>query len=37
MDILEALNERHSVRQFKDIPIEAEKVEKLKGLIAAAN
>ena len=37
MDILEALNERHSVRQFKNIPIDSETVTKLNSLISSCN
>ena len=37
MDIREAIKERHSVRKYKDIPIEAEKRDKLVELIKQAN
>lgn len=37
MTIKEAIDARHSVRQYKDIPIEESKVSKLKTLIAACN
>lgn len=37
MDIKEAIDARHSVRQYKDIPIESEKVDKLNALIATCN
>ena len=37
MSILEALNERHSVRQYKNIPIEADLVTKLKEIIEGCN
>ena len=37
MDIREAIEVRHSVRQYKDIPIEGEKAEKLNELIRKCN
>ena len=37
MDILDAINERHSVRQFKDTPIDPETVTKLNSLISSCN
>ena len=37
MDNKEAIDARHSVRQYKDIPIESEKVDKLNALIATCN
>ncbi|MCR5848532.1 MAG: nitroreductase family protein [Lachnospiraceae bacterium] len=37
MDIKEAINERHSVRQYKDIPIDPETVAKLRALITECN
>ncbi len=37
MDIKEAIKERHSVRQFKDIPVKSEDREKLVALIKDCN
>ncbi|MCR4789013.1 MAG: nitroreductase [Lachnospiraceae bacterium] len=37
MEIKEAIKERHSVRQFKDIPIEKEKADRLTELIKECN
>ena len=37
MTILEAIDQRHSVRQYKDIPIAPETAEKLRALISACN
>ena len=37
MDIKEAIKERHSVRKYKDMPIEEEKKNKRVGLIKQAN
>ena len=37
MDIKEAIKERHSVRQFKDLPIKSEDREKLQALIKECN
>ena len=37
MDIKEAIKERHSVRQFKDMPIEEETKERLISLIDECN
>ncbi|MBR5066051.1 MAG: nitroreductase family protein [Lachnospiraceae bacterium] len=37
MTIKEAVNERHSVRQYKDIPIEKEKEKELRDFIEAIN
>lgn len=37
MDIKEAIKERHSVRQYKDIPLPAEAKEHLEALIAKCN
>ena len=37
MDIKEAIKERHSVRQFKDLPIKSEDSEKLQALIKECN
>ena len=37
MTIKEAVNERHSVRQYKDIPIENEKEKELRDFIEAIN
>ena len=37
MDIRDAIQERHSVRSFKDLPIEEEAKNKLNALIAQAN
>ncbi|MCR5284531.1 MAG: hypothetical protein K6D95_02935 [Treponema sp.] len=37
MDIKEAIKERHSVRQFKDLPVKSEDKEKLEALIKECN
>lgn len=37
MDIKEAIKERHSVRQFKDLPVKSEDKEKLEALIKDCN
>ena len=37
MDIKEAIKERHSVRQFKDLPVKSEDREKLAALIKECN
>ncbi len=37
MDIKEAIKERHSVRQFKDLPVKSEDREKLEALIKDCN
>lgn len=37
MTILEAINERHSVRQYKNIPLETQAAEKLEAFIADVN
>ena len=37
MDIKEAIKERHSVRQFKDLPVKSEDKEKLAALIKECN
>ena len=37
MDIKEAINSRHSVRQYKDIPLDPEIVTKLNSIISACN
>ena len=37
MTIKEAVNERHSVRQYKNIPIENEKEKELRDFIEAIN
>jgi len=37
MDIKEAIKERHSVRQYKDLPIEADEREHLEALIEQCN
>ena len=37
MDIKEAIKQRHSVRQYKDLPLEAEAKEKLTALVKECN
>lgn len=37
MEILEAINNRHSVRSYLDIPVEEEKLKKLNMLINTCN
>ncbi len=37
MDLLEAIDARHAVRSYKDVPIEDEKVDLLKAFIAQCN
>ena len=37
MDIKEAIKERHSVRQYKDLPVKSEDKEKLAALIKECN
>lgn len=37
MDIKQAINERHSVRQYKDIPIEEDKCRELTSLVETCN
>ncbi len=37
MDIKEAIKERHSVRQFKDLPVKSEDKEKFAALTKECN
>ena len=37
MDIKEAIRQRHSVRQYKDIPLKSEEKEKIEAIVKDCN
>ena len=37
MDIMEAMTQRHSVRRYKEIPIEDEKIQQIRAAINEIN